>query len=115
MIASGVQFINHDIVAHMLSKKYDTHDFQPMEGCISIGDNVMIGAGTVILPNVRIGSNVVIGAGSIVCKDIPDNVVAAGVPCRVVGDFDKLVEKYKSVRKLSTEELWKEFYMTKNM
>ena len=82
---------------------------------ISIGDNVMIGAGTVILPNVRIGSNVVIGAGSIVCKDIPDNVVAAGVPCRVVGDFDKLVEKYKSVRKLPTEELWKEFYMIKNM
>ena len=82
---------------------------------ISIGDNVMIGAGTVILPNVRIGSNVVIGAGSIVCKDIPDNVVAAGVPCRVVGEFDKLVEKYRSVRKLSTEELWKEFYIAKNM
>jgi acetyltransferase-like isoleucine patch superfamily enzyme len=77
MIASGVQFINHDIVAHMLNKKYDTHDFQPMEGYISIG--VMIGAGTVILPNVRIGSNVVIGAGSIVCKDIPDNVSA--LPC----------------------------------
>lgn len=115
MIASGVEFINHDIVAHMLNKKYDTHDFQPMKGCISIGDNVMIGAGTVILPNVRIGSNVVIGAGSIVCKDIPDNVVAAGVPCRVVGDFDKLVEKYKSIRKLPTEELWKEFYMIKNM
>lgn len=99
----------------MLNKKYDTHDFQPMKGCISIGDNVMIGAGTVILPNVRIGSNVVIGAGSIVCKDIPDNVVAAGVPCRVVGDFNKLVEKYKNVRKLPTEELWKEFYMIKNM
>ena len=115
MIASGVEFINHDIVAHMLNKKYDTHDFQPMKGCISIGDNVMIGAGTVILPNVRIGSNVVIGAGSIVCKDIPDNVVAAGVPCRVVGEFDKLAEKYKSVRKLSTEELWKEFYIAKNM
>lgn len=45
----------------------------------------MIGAGTVILPDVKIGSNVVIGAGSIVCKDIPDNSVAAGVPCRVVG------------------------------
>lgn len=113
MIASGVQFINHDIIPHMLNKKYNTHDFQPMEGCISVGDNVMIGAGTIILPNVKIGSNVVIGAGSIVCKDIPSNVVAAGVPCRVVGDFDKLVEKYRNVRKRSTDEIWKEFYKKK--
>lgn len=109
MIASGVQFINHDIVAHMLNKKYGTHDFQPMEGCISVGNNVMIGAGTIILPNVRIGSNVVIGAGSIVCKDIPDNSVAAGVPCRVVGEFDKLVEKYKNIKSLTAEEHWAEF------
>lgn len=110
MLASGVSFINHDIVPAMLNKKYKTRGFQSKRGCISIGDNVMIGAGTVILPDVRIGSNVVIGAGSIVCKDIPDNSVAAGVPCRVVGEFDKLVEKYKGVKKLSAEELWDEFY-----
>ena len=109
MISTGVQFINHDIVAHMLNKKYNTHDFQIKEGCISVGDNVMIGAGTLILPNVRIGSNVVIGAGSIVCKDIPDNSVAAGAPCRIVGEFDKLVEKYRNVRKCSADELWMEF------
>lgn len=110
MLASGVLFINHDIVPAMLNKKYKTRGFQSKRGCISIGDNVMIGAGTIILPDVRIGSNVVIGAGSIVCKDIPDNSVAAGVPCRVVGEFDKLVEKYKGVKKLSAEELWDEFY-----
>lgn len=110
MLATGVLFINHDIVPAMLNKKYKTRGFQSKRGCISIGDNVMIGAGTIILPDVRIGSNVVIGAGSIVCKDIPDNSVAAGVPCRVVGEFDKLVEKYKGVKKLSAEELWDEFY-----
>lgn len=110
MIASGVSFINHDIVAQMLNKKYNTHDFQSKEGCISIGDNVMIGAGTIILPDVRIGSNVIIGAGSIVCKDIPDNSVAAGVPCKVVSDFEKLVDKYRGVKKTTAEELWKEFY-----
>ena len=47
-----------------------------------------------ILPNVRIGSNVIVGAGSVVSKDISDNSVAAGIPCRVVGNFDDLVKKY---------------------
>ena len=51
---------------------------------IVIGDNVWIGGSSVILPGVKIGSNTVIGAGSVVTKDIPDNVCAAGNPCRVI-------------------------------
>ncbi len=51
---------------------------------ITVGDNVWIGGGTFVAPGVSIGSNVVIGAGSVVVKDIPDNVVAAGNPCRVL-------------------------------
>ncbi|MEG2641380.1 MAG: sugar O-acetyltransferase, partial [Eubacterium sp.] len=51
---------------------------------VVIGDNVWIGGGVVILPGVRIGNNVVIGAGSVVTKDIPDNVVAVGNPCRII-------------------------------
>ncbi len=51
---------------------------------ITIGDNVWIGGNVVILPGVTIGNNVVIGAGSIVAKDIPDNVVAYGNPCKVM-------------------------------
>ncbi len=51
---------------------------------ITIGDNVWIGGNTCILPGVTIGDNVVIGAGSVVTKDLPDNVVAAGNPCRVI-------------------------------
>ncbi|MDO5133171.1 MAG: sugar O-acetyltransferase [Eubacteriales bacterium] len=57
-----------------------------------IGENAWIGAGAVILPGVHIGKNTVIGAGSIVTKDIPDNVVAVGNPCRVlrpVSDHDR--------------------------
>ncbi len=50
---------------------------------IRVGSNVWIGGGTVVCPGVTIGSNVVIGAGSVVVKDIPDNVVAFGNPCRV--------------------------------
>lgn len=51
---------------------------------ITIGDNVWIGAGAVVLPGVTIGDNTVIGAGSIVTKDIPANVVAVGNPCKVL-------------------------------
>lgn len=51
---------------------------------ITIGDNVWIGGNVIILPGVTIGSNSVIGAGSVVSRDIPDWVVAAGSPCRVI-------------------------------
>ena len=51
---------------------------------ITIGDNVWIGGNVCILPGVTIGNNVVIGAGSVVTKDIPDNVIAAGNPCKII-------------------------------
>lgn len=50
---------------------------------IRIGDNVWIGAGTIVLPGVTIGDNVTIGAGSLVTADIPSDVLAFGQPCRV--------------------------------
>lgn len=61
---------------------------------ISIGENTWIGANVVIVPGVRIGKNVVIGAGSIVTKDIPDNVVALGNPCRVHRKIDEHDKEY---------------------
>ena len=51
---------------------------------IHVGDNVWFGGGVTVVPGVTIGSNVTIGAGSVVTHDIPDNVVAAGNPCRVI-------------------------------
>jgi len=54
---------------------------------IEIGDNVWIGGGTIICPGVKIGENTTIGAGSVVTKDIPENVVAAGNPCRVIKEL----------------------------
>lgn len=51
---------------------------------ITIGDNVWIGGGAVVLPGVTIGDNSVIGAGAVVTKDVPANVVAVGNPARVV-------------------------------
>ena len=54
-----------------------------------IGENAWIGAGVIIVPGVRIGKNTVIGAGSVVTKDIPDNVVAVGNPCRVLREVSE--------------------------
>lgn len=54
---------------------------------VSIGDNVWIGGSAVILPGVTIGNNAVIGAGSVVSKNIPDNRVAAGNPCKVIREI----------------------------
>ena len=54
---------------------------------ITVGDNVWIGAGVQIMPGITIGNNVVIGAGSIVTKDIPDNSVAVGNPCKVIREI----------------------------
>lgn len=51
---------------------------------VSIGSDVWVGGGAIILPGVRIGSKTVIGAGSVVTKDIPEGVVAAGNPCRTI-------------------------------
>ncbi len=51
---------------------------------ITVGDDVWIGAGVQVMPGVTIGSNVVIGGGSVVVKDIPDNSVAVGNPCKVI-------------------------------
>ncbi len=51
---------------------------------ITIGDNVWLGGGVILLPGVTIGDNAVIGAGSVVTKDIPADVIAVGNPCRVL-------------------------------
>lgn len=51
---------------------------------ITVGNNVWIGAGVQVMPGVTIGDNVVIGGGSVVFKDIPDNCVAVGNPCKMI-------------------------------
>ena len=61
---------------------------------ITIGNNVWIGGNVVILPGVTVGNNVVIGAGSVVTKDIPDDVIAAGNPCRILRKITEEDRKY---------------------
>jgi len=55
---------------------------------VDIGSDVWVGGGAIILPGVRIGSRSVIGAGSVVSRDVPDDVFAAGNPCRVIRSLE---------------------------
>lgn len=67
-------------------------------GRVTIGNNVFIGTGTIILCNTHIGSNVVIGAGSLVTRDLPDDGVYAGVPARWVCSIEEYREKNMDLR-----------------
>ena len=61
---------------------------------VTIGNNVWIGLGAIILPGVTIGDNSVIGAGSVVTRDIPANVIAYGAPCKVIREFYEKNKEY---------------------
>lgn len=61
---------------------------------VTIGDNVWVGGSVVINPGIKIGNNVVIGSGSVVTKDIPDDVVAVGNPCKVIRKITGEDRKY---------------------
>ncbi len=70
----------------IISSNHDTSNFRKHIKCnpIIIGDNVWIGANTVILPEIEIGENVIIGAGSVITKNIPPNSIAVGNPCKAI-------------------------------
>lgn len=65
-------------------------------GRVTIGNNVFIGAESVVLPGVTIGNNVIIGANSTVTHDIPQGVVAAGSPARVICTLEEYLNKERS-------------------
>ena len=73
--------------AHPISPEHRRQDYQ-YNLPVRIGENCWIGAGVTILPGITIGDNSVIGAGSVVTRDIPENVVAVGNPCRVMREIN---------------------------
>ena len=77
-----------------------------------IGNNVFVGAGSIILPGVTIGNNVIIGAGSVVSRDIPDDSVAVGNPARVVKALSAYLEENK--QKMSSDNVFGEKFTLRN-
>lgn len=61
---------------------------------VRIGKNCWLGAGVIVLPGITIGDNTVVGAGSVVTKDLPSNVVAVGNPCRVLREINARDREY---------------------
>lgn len=68
-------------------------------GRVSIGNNVFIGTGTIILCNTHIGNNVVVGAGSIVTHDLPDDAVYAGSPAKKICSIEEYRKKVHELRR----------------
>lgn len=103
--ATATRFETHDGGIWVLR---DEHPEIDIVKPITVGNNVFIGYGSVIMPGVKIGNNVVVGAYSVVTKDIPDNSVVAGIPAKLI----KSIDDYKSkallsgdqTKKLSSEE-----------
>ena len=83
-------FIGHNVVIATLN-----HDFDPKERStthpskVVIGKNVWIGANATVVPGVTIGDNSIIAAGAVVTKDVPPNVIAGGVPAKVIKSIDR--------------------------
>lgn len=83
---------------HILAHDTSTYVFfgKTRAANVTIGNDVFVGASSIILPGVHIGNRVIIGAGSIVTKDIPDNSVAVGNPAKVICSVDDYLAKEKA-------------------
>lgn len=88
-IEDGV-LIGHNVVLATLNHNFDPHKrTNIIPAPIKIGKNVWISANVTVVPGVCIGDGSIIAAGSVVTKDIPENVVAAGVPARIIKKLDE--------------------------
>lgn len=82
LIASGVTILSHDHCKRV--------DDQPYLAHTRIGKNCFIAVGATILPGVQIGNEVIVGAGSVVTKDVPSNVIVAGNPAKIIRENIKM-------------------------
>lgn len=93
-ITQGVVILAHDYSRSVLRRVYG--EVIGEAGKTKIGDNVFIGINSIILMGSHIGNNVIIGAGSVVNGNIPDNVVAAGNPAKVIYSLGEYYAKRKA-------------------
>ena len=99
-VTNGTKFFTHG-AAWVLRGKIPNVDFF---GKIKVGNNVYMGNGTMVMPGVTIGDNVIVAAGSVITKSVPDGGVVGGNPARVIGSFESFEEKMQS-KNLGTKGL----------
>lgn len=103
-ITNGVKIFTHG-AAWILRNKHPDVDFF---GKVEIKNNVYIGNNALIMPGVTVGSNVIIAAGSVVAKSIPDNVIVAGNPAKIVSSIDsfekKILTKNTNSKRMSSSD-----------
>lgn len=93
-LASNVKLLAHDASTTLTG-------VHTKIGIVKIGNNVFIGAVSIVLCNTRIGDNVIVGAGSVVTKDIPSNSVYAGNPAVFICTFEEYKEKHQESQKIA--------------
>lgn len=104
-LATGVKLLAHDAS----TTKTGVHT---KVGIVRIGNNVFIGANSIVLCNTRIGDDVIIGAGSVVTGNIPSNSVYAGNPAKYICSFDEYSKKHlenQETHPLFREHTWQEW------
>jgi NDP-sugar pyrophosphorylase family protein len=118
--------LTHDYGTKVFTRKYN--DFINSSGKVTIGSNIYFGTNVVVLKGVSIGDNCIIGAGSVVSKSIPANSVAVGFPAKVVCTIDEYYERRKKAcveeafeyansiterfgREPRYEDFWEEFHL----
>lgn len=113
-VTEGVRFVTHDGGVWVLRPEYPNID---VFGPIRVGNNVFIGTASILLPGVTIGDDVVVGAGSVVNRNVPSGSVAVGVPARVVSSMEEYRGKSlakalmtKSLTAASKRELLEQMY-----
>ena len=91
-VSFDVAFVTHDGGTYVLRRKYPNAS---LYGKIKVGDNVFIGARSIILPNVTIGDNCIIAAGSVVTKNVESGTIVGGVPAKKIGSVYDYELKHK--------------------
>lgn len=93
--APGSIILSHDASLFFHIGKYRVEK-------VKIGDNVFLGANSIVLPGVTIGNGAIIGAGSVVTKDVPDNTVVAGNPAKIICTVEEYIKKCTDKKVLYT-------------
>ena len=85
-LAPGVTLCDND--SHVPARSIESRELRPPEAPIRLGTNVWLGMRSIILKGVTIGDNTIVAAGSVVTRDLPANVLAGGIPAKVIRTLD---------------------------